>query len=190
MRDILLFFRSWLHKRREVASVIPSSRWLAKAVCKKVRQDTRQVVVEFGPGTGPLTKALLKPGMLTPDSRLIVVESNDELASYVRRHFHDPRITIVHDTAGNVRAILDAAGEKAADTIISGIPYSYFTEEQRDGIVRGAADALGPGGTHIVYQVTRSVLPHLKRWFGNVEESIVLLNVPPLRIFVARKDAD
>lgn len=185
MRDIAPFFRSWLHKRREVASVIPSSPWLVKAVRDKVASDTRQVIVEFGPGTGPVTRGLLKEGVLTADSKVILVESNDMLARYLKGHFHDPRITIEHDTAANVRDILERAGETEADAVISGIPYSYFDDALRDKIVHATADALKPHGKNIVYQVRTAVEPTLRHHFASVKKRRVWFNVPPLHLFEA-----
>lgn len=188
MRDIAPFFRSWLSKRREIASVIPSSRWAVRTICKRVSSDARQVIVEFGPGTGPLTRGLLKDGVLTPDSSIILIETNPDLVRYLRTHIDDPRVSIIQDTAENVRSILADHDIDAADAVISGIPYSYFSETTRDKIVEATADVLKPNGTHLVYQVRKAVEPALQTHFTSVRRQRVWPNIPPLHLFEAKID--
>jgi hypothetical protein len=38
-------------------------------------------------------------------------------------------------------------------------------------------------GAMLVYQFRRTVLPHLKRHFGRVQEDFAFLNILPARIF-------
>lgn len=186
MRDIIPFLLSGLKRHREVGSVIPSSRWAVHSVCKKVKGKMRQVVVEFGPGTGPYSRGLLKEGVLTPDSKLILVDTNEEYIGYLRKNLgHDPRVTIVHDTAENVRSILRDAGEEKANLILSGLPYSYLDETTRDSIVYESAQSIGPEDRHIVYQVTEAIEPALHKHFGKVDRWKVFRNFPPLNFFEA-----
>jgi len=41
----------------------------------------------------------------------------------------------------------------------------------------------GNNGIWLVYQFRRTVLPHLKRHFGRVQEDFAVLNILPARIF-------
>lgn len=188
MREFLPFFRTWLSHRREVASVAPSSRRTVKTVCDAVSRDARQVVVEFGPGTGPITKGLLENGVLTRDSKVILIESNAVLAAYLRKHVDDPRVSVVNDSAEHAETILRDAGVDKADAVISGIPYSYLSPEMREDIVKASADLLRAGGVHVVYQVTRSVEPHLRAHFPKVRRKRSWLNIPPLQVYTATKE--
>ncbi len=183
MRDIIPFFLSGIRKHREVGSVIPSSRWAVNAVCKKAKNTMRQVIVEYGAGTGPYSRGLLKDGIMTRDSRLILVDTNERYIDYLKKTVgHDDRVTIIHDTAANIRGILRDAGEEKADLILSGLPYSYLDEETRDVIVREAAQS---ADRHIVYQVTEAIELVLHVHYENVDRWKVFRNFPPLNFFDA-----
>lgn len=186
MKDIAPLFRAWLGKRREIASVAPSSRWTVQAVCDKVSGDARQVIVEFGPGSGAITRGLLRDGVLSHDSRLILIESNDAMAAYLARNIRDQRVTVVHESAENVREILSRDGEEA-DAVISGIPYSSFDPDLRERIVSATADILKPGGTHVVYQVRSVIEPVLRQHFADVRQERVWPNIPPLHLYQATR---
>ena len=54
------FFRLWLQKPREVGAILPSSPALAQAMADRVDPAAPGAVVEFGGGTGSITKALLR----------------------------------------------------------------------------------------------------------------------------------
>ena len=50
-----LFFRQWLRSPKSMGSVIPSSKFLARAVANEVAWQPGQYVVELGGGTGAIT---------------------------------------------------------------------------------------------------------------------------------------
>ena len=50
-----LFFKQWLRSPKSMGSVIPSSRWLARAVAAEVAWQPGQYVVELGGDTGAIS---------------------------------------------------------------------------------------------------------------------------------------
>ena len=57
-----------------MGAVTPSSKVLARAMARYVDPDGEGPVIELGPGTGPVTEALVESGV--NPSRLVLVEFN------------------------------------------------------------------------------------------------------------------
>ena len=57
--DIRLFLASWLRSPMQVGALVPSSGALAHCMAAQVDPSKPGLVVELGPGTGTVTRALL-----------------------------------------------------------------------------------------------------------------------------------
>src|ERR1043165_6351025 len=69
--DGVRFIRSWMEKPLAIGAVTPSSRMLARRMARYVDPKTDGPVIELGPGTGPVTEALVARG-IAPE-RLVLV---------------------------------------------------------------------------------------------------------------------
>jgi phospholipid N-methyltransferase len=177
----LLFARTFLKNPVMLGSVIPSSRFLIDAVLEPIDWERTRVLVEYGPGVGTITGEILK--RMRPETKLIIIEMNVELARFLRAHFNDARLVVVEGSAANVRQVLADHGFEGADYIISGIPLGSMPLPVREHIVRETKQALAPGGAFIVYQFTSRVLPELQRVFDVVKRGREWLNVLPAHLF-------
>ena len=74
-----------------IASIKATSPFMVRRILDRMDLRGRRVVVEYGPGTGPFTRALLD--RLSPDSRLVLIESNPEFAASLDR-LRDPRVRL------------------------------------------------------------------------------------------------
>ena len=72
--DEVRFIRSWLEKPLAIGAVTPSGRFLARTMARYVDPDQTGPVIELGPGTGPVTEALVERGI--EPKRLVLVEFN------------------------------------------------------------------------------------------------------------------
>lgn len=111
--DTLLFFRSWLTRPLEVASIAPSGNRLAAAMTAEVGPSTGHVL-ELGPGTGTFTRRLLQDGI--DEEKLILVERNPAFAMLLRQRY--PKATLIEGDAQHL--CLPMAGKVGA--AISGLP--------------------------------------------------------------------
>jgi len=85
---------------------------------------------------------------------------------------------------------LEEAGIEKVDAAISGIPFMFFSPEERQCVVEQTYEALAPNGVFVVYQFSLLMLPYLRKYFTNVEWHIEVRNLPPLFfIMVAKKGA-
>jgi len=177
------FLKSFL-KDKNVASVTPSSQFSVKRICRKIDFSQPGVIVEYGPGTGVISRFLLQ--RMHPKGRLIVVETNQEFIK-VLNGIPDHRLTVVHDNAENIQGILHKCGIDKANYIISGIPFSYIPKEKRKSLLRKTHEALAPSGKFLTYQFLFSLKKPLEAQFEELRQEIELRNLPPLFIFEAIK---
>jgi phospholipid N-methyltransferase len=181
---LLVFAHSFLRHPRMLGSVVPSSRFLVQHLLDEIRFDRARVIVEYGPGVGPITTALL--ARMRPDARLVAFETNAKLAAFLRDTIHDPRLEVVEESAEHASQVLAQLGLPRADHVISGIPFSTMPADVRRGVVRATRAVLRPGGTFLVYQFSRAVLPDLRETFDEVEQDFEPLNLPPAQLFYCR----
>ena len=57
--DWWLMLRKFFQRGRVIASVAPSSRYMARAILRGINFETAGCIVELGAGTGPITAELL-----------------------------------------------------------------------------------------------------------------------------------
>lgn len=142
MSDIALFRRRLLKNPRQVSAIAPSSRTLARAMTLGLG-PTSGPVVEFGPGTGRFTEAILARGV--PPENVTLFELDEEFVDYLRQKF--PGVT-VHQLPAQEAARLVEPG---VSTVISGLPLLSMPPEVREGIVGAAFAILSPRGRYVQF---------------------------------------
>ena len=133
------FFKNWLHDPFQVASIVPSSRSLARLMATDLHAGAR--VVELGAGTGTLTQALIDRGVRASD--LFLVENNDAFASILGKRF--PGATIVHADAQTLNERLSALAG-VVDYVVSGLPIVWFDKDKKTRILDATFTLLKRGG--------------------------------------------
>lgn len=180
--DTFTYIRAFL-KDINVASIIPTSGVAVRRICKSIDFSNDLVIVEYGPGTGVFTEYLLDN--ITPQSRLILIESNKEFVSILEEKFVSPCVEVFHESAKNVLDVLSESEVEGADYIISGIPFSFFSDSLKNEILAKTKAALKPGGVFLVYQHYNHLEELLVNYFAQVEVRPEVLNFPPLKVFEA-----
>ncbi len=181
----LLFFRKFLKAPAKVGSIIPTARATIDALLNPVDWQPVDCVVEYGPGTGVFTRAILE--RLGSEARLFAIDTDADFIAYLHATISDSRLTCVLGSAANVNAILTKHGKMSADYVVSGLPFSTLPEGVADDIMAATARAIRPGGTFLVYQYSDFVLPFLRRHFTTVAVRRAWRCIPPAKLFWARK---
>src|SRR3954465_10114467 len=84
------FFREYRRHVRNPGSLLPSSRFLARALVSELRQPRGPWrILEVGPGTGSVTREILR--FLGPHDRFDAVEINSHFVQMLRRRFETDR---------------------------------------------------------------------------------------------------
>lgn len=179
--EYLDFLAAWVKKPRQTASVVPSSRYLARLMVAQIDpQDGR--VLELGGGTGVFTRAILETGL--PPEKLEVVEINPAFARGLRRHF--PHVSVLETPAQIVStATAGAAGEY--QTVVSGLPLLAMDRHMHADILSESFRMLRPGGSFV--QFTYSMRPPVSRDILDaldldvVRAGQTVRNFPPATVF-------
>lgn len=180
----MVFFKEFLKNRKEVGSVIPSSRKLARVMSSQVDYDKANVIVELGAGLGTFTDEIVK--RLKPDTKLIIVEINEKFFNILRDKFKNKEnIFIVKDSAENLDEILLNYGYGKADYVISGLPFLNFPKGLRKGIFEVVSSCIEHN--FILFQYTRILEKELLEHYNIVKRKKVIFNIPPANVYVFEK---
>lgn len=180
-RPALLFARQFLAHPRRIGSFIPSSRPLVSRMLAGVDWSGVETAVEFGPGTGVVTRAAL--ARLRPDARLIAFELNPEFATYLTRSIDDPRLLVLPMSAEHVANHVP----DGCDVAISSLPFSIMPRGVRGRILAATASVLNAGAPLIGYQYSPAFLAELRSAFPDVAVRFEPRNWPPAFVFTARR---
>src|SRR3954453_10937325 len=111
--DEVQFIRSWIEKPLRTGAVMPSGKFLARTMARHVDPSVEGPVIELGPGTGPVTAALVEQGI--HPSRLVLVEFNPDFCRLLRKRH--PEATVVSGDAYRLRRVLEDTPQPAASAI-------------------------------------------------------------------------
>jgi phosphatidylethanolamine/phosphatidyl-N-methylethanolamine N-methyltransferase len=182
--DEVRFIRSWLEKPLAIGAVTPSGKVLARTMARYVDPATSGPVVELGPGTGPVTEALVEEGI--DPARLVLIEFNPTFCKLLRARY--PTATVVQGDAYGLRHLLGGMLQRPAAAVVSGLPLFTKPIGTRLRLLREALELLRPGAPFI--QFTYAVVsPIPKRLAGVRAEASerIWKNMPPARVWVYRK---
>jgi phosphatidylethanolamine/phosphatidyl-N-methylethanolamine N-methyltransferase len=182
--DEVRFLRSWIERPLSIGAVTPSGKILARTMASYVDPDRSGPVVELGPGTGPVTEALVRAGVAP--SRLVLVEFNPSFCRILQARY--PEATLVQGDAYSLRRLLETLLIQPAAAVVSGLPLVTKPIRMRLRLLRDAFDLMLPGAPFV--QFTYSVASPLPRRFGGFSAEAserVWMNIPPARVWVYRK---
>ena len=181
--DEVQFIRSWIEKPLSTGAVMPSSRVLARAMARYVDPQAAGPVIELGPGTGPVTQALVKQGI--DPARLILVEFNPDFCRLLRSRY--PQATVVQGDAYRLRRLLETYVDEPAAAIVSGLPLVTKPLRTRLRLISVAMTLLATGAPFV--QFTYAMLPPIPKELSGVRaeaSELIWMNLPPARVWVYR----
>ena len=182
--DEVRFIRSWIERPLTIGAVAPSGKVLARTMARYVDPNSTGPVVELGPGTGPVTEALIQAGV--DPSRLVLVEFNPAFCRILRARY--PEATLVQGDAYSMRRLLETLLIQPAAAVVSGLPLITKPLRMRLRLLRDAFDQMRPGAPFV--QFTYSVASPVPKRLGgfSVEASErIWMNIPPARVWVYRR---
>jgi phosphatidylethanolamine/phosphatidyl-N-methylethanolamine N-methyltransferase len=181
--DEMQFIRSWIEKPISTGAVMPSSRVLARAMARYVDPQSSGPVIELGPGTGPVTEALVRRGV--DPARLVLVEFNPDFCRLLRTRY--PAATVVQGDAYRLRRLLENYIEAPAAAVVSGLPLVTKPLRTRLRLISDAMTLLAEGAPFV--QFTYAMLPPIPKELSGVRaesSELIWMNLPPARVWVYR----
>lgn len=182
--DDARFLKTWLDKPLLTGAVSPSSKALARKMASYVDPDLPGPVIELGPGTGPVTDALIARGIA--EERLILVEFNPEFCTLLRKRY--PKARIIQGDAYALDATLAGLSHQPAAACISSLPLMTKSERVRLALLFSAFERMHPGAPFI--QFTYAAVSPMPKKTGGFDAHVsprVWLNLPPACVWVYRR---
>jgi len=183
--DEVRFIRSWIEKPLSIGAVTPSSRMLARAMAGYVDPSTAGPVIELGPGTGPVTEALVAQGIAP--SRLVLVEFNPTFCRLLHKRY--PDANVVQGDAYSLKRLLTGKLAEPAAAVVSGLPLFTKPLTTRLRLLYEAFGLMLPSAPFV--QFTYATIPPIPKALDRVRAEAserIWMNIPPARIWVYRKD--
>ncbi|PTY04143.1 phospholipid methyltransferase [Verrucomicrobia bacterium LW23] len=202
IRERALFLARFLLAPRSTGSVIPSSRYLTRAIMARVDWSRCNALAELGAGTGVFTRGIahhLQGRVQTPSAafpvsspspaapQVLVFEKDEMMRRRLALEF--PHFSHHPDAAQLTTAVATAGITAGLDYVISGLPFTSLPGPLRDCILTEVSTALRPDGRFVLFQYTLVLKSCLARHFDCVSVDRVHLNLPPAWVIVCKKRA-
>jgi len=183
--DSARFLKSLVAAPRLTGAVAPSGRALARAMAAAIGVEAPGLIVELGPGTGPVTRALIESGV-APD-RLVLIEYDPGFCQLLRQRFAPARV--VRGDAYDLRRTLAGLADEPIAAFVSSLPLLNQPPERRERLLSDAFALMGLSGRFVQFTyglgspIPREALAG--RYVAECSRPI-LLNLPPARVWTYR----
>ncbi|WP_245315011.1 class I SAM-dependent methyltransferase [Labrys sp. WJW] len=167
-----------------MGSITPSSPFLSKAMANCVDPASEGPVVEIGPGTGPITQALVERGVA--EDRLVLVEYSPQFCDLLSQRF--PKATVVQGDAYALAKTLEGRLPNKAAAVVCGLPLLTKPERQRLDLLSQAFTLMQPDAAFIQFTYSlASPIPTKNAFFTWQASPRIWRNVPPARVWTYRQ---
>ncbi|SMO54823.1 class I SAM-dependent methyltransferase [Fodinibius sediminis] len=182
LKHLLYFFKDL----KQTGAIAPSSKFLAEDLVAQLRKEVSTEacpplrILEVGPGTGPLTKQILK--YLRPEDKLDVVEIHKKFYQIVKSQYRRPNLQVHHAD------ILQFQPDYKYDFIFSSLPYENMPEEISQEIWKKklslcSSDACISYFKYVKFRNFKSDFEEeIVKKYGQ-DKKIVLRNLPPAKVY-------
>ena len=186
------FLKNFILHPNRTGAIAPSTQGLAELITDSADLSNARVVVELGPGTGVFTEQILQK--IPKDGTFLAIEANADFAQTTRARC--PAAVVQHDSAVNLKSLLEQTGFSHCDRIVSGLPWASFPDELQDKLLAAIDESLASGGRFLTFAYVfgiflpagRKFKKKLERVFRHVQMTrVVWLNLPPAFVYVAQK---
>lgn len=181
MKSTLLFLGQTARRWRTVGAIAPSGGPLARTMARKIGHlADGQVIIELGPGTGVITKALVAR---YPRNPVLAVEINEPFIAPLRKEF--PPVTVVQGCASQLTAHLAQHGRTPDDVgaVVSGLPLLTLPGDLPQLILASVASVLRPGRPYVQFTYSERAWRRFDAaGFERLPSRRVWLNLPPASV--------
>ena len=178
--DKLDFAKTLVTKPKTIGAIAPTSARTAAKMASVIRPQSGLPVLELGPGTGVITKAILDTGV-KPEN-IVSVEYSASFIPGLRHRY--PGVKFVHGDAFKISQIAQEHGIDKFDCVISGLPLLNFPLSLRVRLVVAALELVEDNRPMVQFSYgPRSPVPQRSRHFTVNHLETVLRNIPPARIW-------
>lgn len=182
--DEIRFFRGMMRGPKTVGAIAPTSSFTAKRMASVINPASGLPVLELGPGTGVITKAILARG-IAPE-KLFAIEFSTDFFHHLVTTF--PGVNFINGDAFDLDTTLAEINGQMFDTVVSGIPLLNFPMHARVRLLESLLDRLPPGRpvVQFSYGPVSPIIAQPDRYHVQHFDFIVR-NLPPAQIWLYRR---
>lgn len=174
------FFKGWMEGPKQVGAILPTSSVTARRMASVINPQSGLPVLELGPGTGIITKAILKRG-ITPEN-LVSIEYSTAFYQHLIKTIEGVRF--INGDAFDLDTILGDFKDRQFDTVISAIPMLSFPMERRIWLLEDLLNRM-PHGRPVMQITYGPVSPIIARpdRYRIKHFDFVVRNLPPAQLW-------
>lgn len=175
------FFKGWMDGPKSVGAICPTSSITAKRMASVIDPSSGLPVLELGPGTGIITKAILERG-IAPE-QLVSIEFSTDFYQHLLKAY--PGVQFINGDAFDLDKTLAAFEGQMFDSVISAIPLLSFPMEKRIELLESALDRMPAGRPfmQITYGPISPVIAKPDR-YKIKHYDFVVRNIPPAQLWI------
>ncbi len=174
------FFKGWIDGPKQVGAILPTSSVTAKRMASVIDTGSGLPVLELGPGTGIITKAILRHGVRPEE--LVSVEYSTDFYQHLLKAF--PGVNFINGDAFDLDRTLGNFKDKTFDSVISAIPLLSFPMERRIALLEDLLDRMPAGRPmmQITYGPISPIIANPDR-YKIKHYDFVMRNIPPAQLW-------
>lgn len=182
--DDFRFIKGWAKQPRAVGAIKPTSKQAAKVMVSYIPADSMLPILEFGPGTGIITRTMIESG-IAPE-RIVSVEYDAGFVNHLRKTIHG--VNFIEGDAFNLEKTLSQFNGQKFAAVLSGIPLLNFAKSEREKLITGGLKRIGSGPfIQLTYGPNPPVLEK-SGIFTTRPSRWILGNIPPARFWIYEAD--
>ncbi|WP_028547469.1 class I SAM-dependent methyltransferase [Paenibacillus sp. UNC451MF] len=182
VQEKFLFLNKFIKSPKDVGSITPSSKYLARAMTRSIPWDGVEAAAELGAGTGAITEYIQNAA--GEHTRTLLFEKDTVLRNQLQEKY--PTMACYSD-ACQIRKAMSEEGIGHLDLILSGLPFFNFPQAIRDAIMNEILLSLKPGGRFVAFQYSLQMKQQLNQYFDIESIQFVPLNLPPAFVYICSK---
>ena len=178
------FFKGMMQGPKTVGSILPTSSITAKKMASVINLNSGLPVLELGPGTGAITKAILGRGV--KPERLVAVEYSTDFYNHLVRLY--PGVHFINGDAFDLDTTLGALKGQTFDSVVSAVPLLNFPMQARIALLESLLDRM-PAGRPVVQISYGPVSPNIARpeRYHIQHFDFIVRNIPPAQLWIYRR---
>jgi phosphatidylethanolamine/phosphatidyl-N-methylethanolamine N-methyltransferase len=178
------FFKGMMQGPKTVGSIVPTSSVTARRMASVIDTNSGLPVLELGPGTGAITKAILAKGV-RPDN-LVAIEYSTDFYQHLVRLYEG--VHFINGDAFDLNRTLGVLRGQVFDSVISAVPLLNFPMQARVNLLEDLLDRLPPGRpvVQISYGPVSPIIAKPERYHIR-HFDFVVRNIPPAQLWIYRR---
>jgi phosphatidylethanolamine/phosphatidyl-N-methylethanolamine N-methyltransferase len=174
------FFKGMVSQPKAVGAIVPTSMYTARKMASVINPSSDLPVLELGPGTGVITKAIIETGIAP--ARLYSIEYSQDFYHQLLKDY--PGVNFINGDAFDLETSLGAARQQQFDCVISAVPMLNFPMATRIRLIDELLSML-PVGRPVIQISYGPISPLVARpeLYTIKHFNFVVRNIPPAQLW-------